>query len=62
MPQPDGTHVHWTGYRIATLEQEEWYRLNDPERGLHEEDLATYRRAQRGPVARFFCLVFWKLN
>lgn len=51
--QPDGSHVHYTGYRIATPEQEAWYRVNDPERGLHEEDLATYRSTQRGLVARF---------
>lgn len=58
MPQPDGTHAHYTGYRVATPEQEAWYRIHDPERGLHAEDLATYRSAQRGPVARFFLRLF----
>lgn len=61
MPQPDGSHVHYTGYRIATPEQEAWYRIHDPERGLHDEDLAAYRSAQRGPVARFLAaLIFWR--
>lgn len=51
--QPDGTMVHLSGFKEATPEQEAWYRLNDPERGLHEDDLLTYRRSRRGPIARF---------
>lgn len=59
--RPDGTLIRCSGYRIATPEQEEWYGIHDPEHGLHPEDLAAYRRAQRGPVARFLAaLVFWR--
>jgi hypothetical protein len=62
MQQPDGSHVHYTGYRIATPEQSEWCRIHDPERGLHEKDLAAYRSAQRGPVARFLVGLMFRRN
>lgn len=58
MQQPDGSHIHYTGSRIATPQEEQSYRLHNPEHGLHQEDLATYRCAQRGPVARFFAKFF----
>ena len=54
VPQPDGSLVHFCGARDATPEQEIWHRINDPENGLHPDDLLAYRRLQRGPVARLF--------
>ncbi len=48
------------GTTQATPEQEAWHRINDPEDGLHPDDLADYRKSQRGPVVRFFArLKFW---
>jgi len=48
------------GARDATPEQEIWHRINDPEHGLHPDDLLAYRQSKRGPVARFFArLKFW---
>lgn len=58
--QPTGGKAHFSGFNDATPEQEAWYRINDPERGLHPDDLSAYRKSQRGPVARFFArLKFW---
>lgn len=49
------------GVGNATPEEEAWHRLNDPEGGPHPDDLAAYRRSQRGPVAKFFGrLMFWR--
>lgn len=59
--QPDGQMVHFIGFKEATPEEEIRYRLNDPESGLHEDDLLAYRRSRRGPVARLFArLKFWR--
>jgi hypothetical protein len=59
-PQPDGSMAHWIGARDASPEQELWHRINDPERGLHPDDLLAYRESKRGPVSRFFArLKFW---
>ncbi len=58
--QPNGGNAHFSGSSHATPEQEAWYRINDPERGLDLHDLAPYRKLQRGPIARFFArLKFW---
>ena len=58
--QPNGGTAHFSGFSNATPEQELWQRINDPERGLHIDDLAAYRHLQRGPVAKFFArLKFW---
>jgi hypothetical protein len=58
--QPDGSEAHIMGTTQATAEQEAWYRINDPEDGLHPDDLAAFRVSKRGPVARFFArLKFW---
>lgn len=57
---PDSQWTHMNGFTDATPEEEAWYRINAPERGLHPDDLAAYRRSQRGPVAKFFDrLKFW---
>ena len=59
--QPDGQMAHFIGSNDATPEQEAWYRLNDPERGLSLEDRHAYRKSQRGPVVKFFArLKFWR--
>lgn len=59
-PQPNGQSAHFIGSRDATPEEEAWHRINDPERGLDLEDLAAYRKSQRGPIAKFFArLKFW---
>jgi hypothetical protein len=42
--QPDGGTAHYSGFRHLTPEQETWYRLNDPECGLHDDDLNSYRQ------------------
>ena len=42
-----------SGFTDATPEEETWHRLNDPEGGSHPDDLAAYRRLQRGPMAKF---------
>jgi len=58
--QADGSEAHIMGTTQATPEQEAWHRINDPEDGLHPDDLADYRKSQRGPVVRFFArLKFW---
>ena len=58
--QPNGDMPHFSGFSDATPEEEEWHRIHDPEGGLHAEDLAAYRKSQRGPVATFFArLKFW---
>ena len=58
--QPNGQMAHVIGFKEATPEEEIWHRLNDPELGLHEDDLLAYRRSRRGPVARFLArLKFW---
>ena len=41
--QPDGRTAHYTGYRLPTKEDEAWYRLSDPENGLHPDDLQAFR-------------------
>jgi len=41
--QPDGTTAHYSGFRYPTPEQEAWYRQNDPECGLHDDDMKAYR-------------------
>ena len=64
--QPDGRTAHYTGYRLPTPEDEAWYRLSDPENGLHRDDLAAFRASIRGPVRRwpmarlFARLKFWQ--
>lgn len=64
--QPDGRTAHYTGYRLLTPEDEAWYRLNDPENGLHHDDLQAFRASiqcpvRRWPVARLFArLKFWQ--
>jgi len=58
--QPNGGMAHFSGFSNATPEQEAWHRINDPERGLHPDDLAAFRESKRGPVSRFFArLKFW---
>jgi hypothetical protein len=58
--QPAGGMAHFSGSSAATPEQEAWYRINAPERGLDPNDLIAYRKSQRGPVARFVArLKFW---
>ena len=58
--QPDGQSAHVVGFKEATPEEEAWHRLNDPERGLHEDDLLAYRISKRGPVTRLLArLKFW---
>lgn len=58
--QPSGEMAHFIGFKDATAEEEAWHRINAPERGLDPEDLADYRKSQRGPVAKFFArLKFW---
>lgn len=63
--QPDGHMAHFIGYRILTPDDEAWFRLNDPENGLHNEDVRAFRSSIRGPVkcgplSRFFArLKFW---
>lgn len=58
--QPSGEMAHFIGFRDATPEEEAWYRIHAPERGLVPEDLAAYRKSQRGPVAKSFArLKFW---
>jgi hypothetical protein len=58
--QPDGQMAHFIGFKEATPEEEAWHRLNEPERGLHEDDLLAYRISRRGPMAKFFArLKFW---
>lgn len=52
--QPDGTQVHFSGYRDATPEDELWHRFNDPERGLLPEDLKAFRESKRGPIGKLF--------
>ena len=57
---PDGSEMHLCGARDATPEDEAWHRINDPERGLHPDDLLAFRESKRGPLARFFArLKFW---
>lgn len=51
---PDWSGMHLSGARDATPEEEAWHRINDPERGLHPDDLAAFRESKRGPLARFF--------
>ena len=64
--QPDGRTFHYTGYRQLTKEDEAWYRLSDPENGLHHDDLQAFRASIRGPVRRwpvaqlFARLKFWQ--
>ena len=68
--QPDGQAFHFTGYEVLTPEDEDWYRLNAPERGLHDDDLRAFRASARkpveflqmnpGPLTRFIArLKFW---
>ena len=63
--QPDGKMMHFSGYSILTAVDEAFYRRNDPENGLHPDDLKAFRASIRGPVelgaiARFFArLKFW---
>lgn len=51
---PDGTGMHLSGARDATAEEEVWHRINDPENGLHPDDLVAYRESKRGPLSKFF--------
>lgn len=48
-----------SGFKSATPEQESWHRINDPEGGLHRDDLTAYRESQRGPVIRFFARLMY---
>ena len=58
--QPNGGKAHFIGFKDVTPEEEAWYRIHAPERGLTPEDRAAYRKSQRGPVAKFFArLKFW---
>jgi hypothetical protein len=50
--QPDGGQAHYTGYRKLTPEDEADYRLNDPENGLHPDDLKAFRASIRSPAER----------
>ena len=52
--QPDGTQVHFSGYRDATPKDELWHRFHAPERGLSPEDLKAFRESKRGPVGKLF--------
>lgn len=52
--EPNCGWTHMSGFKHATPEQEVWYRINDPEGGLHPNDLIAYRRSKRGPLAGFF--------
>lgn len=59
--EPDGTRSHWQYMCDASPAEEARLRVEDPERGLHPEDLASYRRSRRGPVARWLAkLAFWR--
>lgn len=59
--QPNGDMPHFSGFSNATPEEEAWHRLHDPEGGLHPDDLAAYRKSQRGQVLGFFAkLKFWR--
>lgn len=33
-----------SGFKSTTPEQEAWHRINDPEGGLHPDDLTAYRQ------------------
>ena len=63
--QADGSEAHIMGTTQATPEHEAWHRINDPEGGLHPDDLAAFRASIRGPVVhgpveQFFArLKFW---
>lgn len=59
--QPDGSRAHFLSIRDATPEEEAWYQIHDPMRGLQTEaDRAAYRQSKRGPVMRFLAgLKFW---
>ena len=52
-PLPDGTTMHLSGFREATPEQEVRHRINNPESGLHPDDLLAYRESKRGPISKF---------
>lgn len=54
LKQPDGSTAHYSGYRKLTQEDEDWYRLSDPENGLHPDDLKAFRASIREPAAGFF--------
>ena len=58
-PQPDGHMAHIIGYRILTPDDEAWFRLNDPENGLHDEDVKAFRESIRGPVKGGIVASFW---
>ena len=59
--EPDGSVSHWQYMRPASPAEEAHLRATDPERGLCPEDLASYRRSKRGPVARWLAkLAFWR--
>ena len=61
--QPDGRTAHYTGYRLPTPEDEAWYRLSDPENGLHPDDLQAFRVSIRGPErGRPLALLFARLK
>lgn len=61
--QPNGDMPHFIGFQHATPKEEAWHRINDPESGLHLDDLASYRQSQCGPVAKFFArLTSWRLR
>jgi hypothetical protein len=51
--------AHIIGYRILTLDDEAWFRLNDPENGLHDEDVKAFRESIRGPVKGGIVASFW---
>jgi hypothetical protein len=58
--QPNGDMPHFSGFSNATSEQELWHRINDPERGLHPDDLLAYRESKRSPISKLFSrLKFW---
>ncbi len=48
--QPNGTQVHFSGYKDATPEEELWHRIHAPERGLSPDDLKAFRESKRGPI------------
>jgi hypothetical protein len=50
LPQPGGHRAHFIGYRILSPNDEAWFRQNDPENGLHDEDVKAFRESIRGPV------------
>ena len=52
--QPDGTQVHFSGFRDATPEDELWHRFHAPERGLSPDDLKAFRESKRGPMGTLF--------